>query len=68
MKQQEIKQFLTTHDPEDILSWMVKDATPEEQHAAYEIIMDEALNKASLPNKIIPKPTRTLQKKRPREA
>ena len=68
MKQQEIKQFLTTHNPEDVLRWMVKDATHEEQHAAYQIIMDLALNKASLPYKIIPKPTRTLQPKRHREA
>ena len=68
MKQQEIKQFLTTHDPEDVLRWMVKEASREEQRVAYEIIMDEALNKASLPNKIIPKPTRTLQPKRHREA
>lgn len=68
MKQQEIKKFLTTYDPEDVLCWMVNEATEEERHAAYEIIMDAALNKASLPNKIIPKPTRTLQQKRHREA
>ena len=67
MKQQEIKQFLTTHHPEDVLRWMVKDATLEEQHAAYQLIMDAALTKASLPNKIIPKPVRTLQPKRHRE-
>ncbi len=68
MKQQEIKKFLTTYDPEDVLRWMVNEATEEERHAAYEIIMDAALNKASLPNKIIPKHTRTLQQKRHREA
>ena len=68
MKQQEIKQFLTTHDPEDVLRWMVKDATQEEQHAAYEFIMNAALNKASLPNKIMPKPTPTIETKRHREA
>ena len=68
MKQHEIKKFLTTHDPEDVLNWMIKDASQEEQHAAYELIMDAALTKATLPNKIIPKPTRTLQPKRPREA
>ena len=68
MKQQEIKNFLTTYDPEDVLRWMVNEATEEERHAAYEIIMDAALNKASLPNKIIPKPTRTIEKKRHREA
>ena len=68
MKQQEIKDFLSTYAPEDVLSWMVNEATEEERRAAYEIIMNAALNKAALPNKIIPKPTRTLEKKRHREA
>lgn len=64
MKQEEIKQFIASKTPDAVLSWMVADATEQEQHVAFEIIMDAALDKLSLP----PKPAPTLEPKRPIEA